>query len=110
MRKIRQAIPFEELAANMKNQPRSVRSSRYSRKSTFISEQESDARVAAVGLTFGSLAILATALGLWGIWHSVSTAQAQPAPIYAKSEMTRAQIKQLHIMPSRSEKHAPKHK
>ncbi len=105
MQKIRQAIPLEEIKANMRNDARSTRACRYSRRNSYISEQEADARVAAVGLTFGTLAILATCLGLWGIWHSISTAQAQPAPILAKSEMTRAQIKQLHIMPTQAEKH-----
>ena len=103
---IRQAIPFEELAENMRNDCRACKSTRYTRKDSFISEQESDARVAAVGLTFGGMALIATALGLWGIWHSVSTAQAQSAPIYAKSELTKTQIKALNVMPARSEKHA----
>jgi hypothetical protein len=103
---IRQAIPLEEITANMKNDGHSCKSTRYTRKDSFISEQESDARVAAVGLTFGGMALIAAALGLWGIWHSVSTAQAQSAPIYVKSELTQAQIKALNVMPARSEKHA----
>lgn len=102
---IRQAIPFEELAANMKNDGRSCKSSRYSRKNSFISEQEADARVAIVGLTFGSMAIIAICLGLWIVFHTISTAQAHEGPIYIKSELTKAQIKQLNIMPARIEKH-----
>jgi hypothetical protein len=105
-RTIRQAIPLEEIEANMRNDEKSTHACRYSRKNSYISEQESDARVAAVGLTFGGMALIATALGLWGIWHSVSTAQAQSAPIYVKSELTNAQIKALNVMPARSEKHA----
>ena len=105
-RTISQAIPLEEIEANMRNDEKSTRACRYSWKNSYISEAESDERVATVGLTFGGMALIATALGLWGIWHSVSTAQAHEAPIYAKSELTQAQIKALNIMPARSEKHA----
>lgn len=105
-RTLRQAIPFEELAANMKNNGHSCKSSRYSRKDSFISEMEADARVAIVGLTFGSIAIIAICLGLWIAWHGISAAQAQEGPIYIKSEMTKAQIKTLNVMQARGEHHA----
>lgn len=103
---IRQAIPFEEIASNMRNDEKSTKACRYSRKNSYISESESDERVYTVGLTFGGMALIATALGLWGIWHSVSAAHAHEAPIYAKSELTKAQIKSLNVIPARSEKHA----
>lgn len=106
MRTIRQAIPFEEIEANMKNQPRSTRSSRYGRTPTYISEMEADARVAIVGLTFGGIAIIAIGLALWVAYHSISTAQAHEAPIVAKSDLAPAQLKTLNVMQVRSEKHA----
>lgn len=96
-RTIRQAIPFEELAANIKNEPRSRKSSRYSRTPTYISEQESAARVAIVGLTFGGMAVIAICLGLWAVWHTIGTAQAHESPVMAKSEMTKQEIKALNI-------------
>lgn len=105
MRTIRQAIPFDEIAANMQNSGKSCKSSRYSRKNSYISEQEADARVAIVGITFGSMAIIAICLGLWIAWHGISTAQAHEGPIYIKSELSKSQIKQLNIMPARSETH-----
>lgn len=46
-------------------------------------------------------------LALYAMWHLVTTAQAQPAPIYAKSEMTKEQIKEinhLQIMTARPER------
>lgn len=106
MKTLRQAIPLEEIAANMKNDGHSCKSSRYSRKNTFISEQEADARVAIVGLTFGGIAIIAIGLALWVAYHSISTAQAHEAPIVAKSDLAPAQLKTLNVMQVRSEKHA----
>ena len=108
MKTIRQAIPNEEIAANMRNEARSCKSSRYSRTPTYISEMEADARVAIVGLTFGSLALIATCLGLWAVWHTIGTAQAHEAPVMAKSEMTKQEIKALNIAQAKPEKHHAK--
>jgi hypothetical protein len=104
MRTIRQAIPLDEVLANMKNEPASCCKTKYSRKSTYISESEADAR-AVIGVSIASLiAILAICSTLWVIWHSIDTAQAQTAPIFAQSDMTPAQIKALNVIKPHAEK------
>ncbi len=106
MPRIRQAIPLEEIAANMKNQPRSTKSSRYSRTPTYINEEVAEARIAVVGMTFGGVAVLALLAAIFSVSYAMDRIEAKPAPIYAKSELTQAQIKALNVMPARSEKHA----
>jgi hypothetical protein len=104
MRTIRQAIPIDEVLANMKNEAASCCKTKYSRKSTFITESEADAR-AIIGVSIASLiAILAICSTLWVIWHSIDTAQAKPAPICAQSDMTPAQIKALNVIKPHAEK------
>jgi|694.fasta_scaffold24071_6 hypothetical protein len=104
MRTIRQAIPLDEILANMKNDAASCCKTKYSRKSTFITESEADAR-AIIGVSIASLiAILAICSTLWVIWHSIDTAQAQPVPICAQSDMTPAQLKALNVIKPHAEK------
>lgn len=104
MRTIRQAIPLDEVLANMKNEAASCCKTKYSRKSTYISESEADSR-AIIGVSIASLiAVLAICLALWVVWHSIDAAQAQPSPICAQSDMTPAQIKALNVIKPHSEK------
>lgn len=103
MRTIRQAIPLEEIIANMKNEPSSCSKTRYSRKSTFISESEADARAVIGVLIASTIAVISICSALWVVWHSIGSAQAQSAPICALSEM-KEQAKQLNVLHAPSER------
>lgn len=104
MRTIRQAIPLEEVIANMRNEPQSCSKNRYSRKSTYISESEADAR-AIIGVFIASMiAIISICSALWVVWHSIGSAQAQPAPICALSDMTPPKTKPLMVPRAPSER------
>lgn len=104
MRKIRQAIPNEEIAANMKNEPRSCKSSRYSRTPTYINEEVAEAKTALVALTFGGIAVLALLASIASVSYAMERMTAQPGKIYAKSEMTKQQNKALNIAQAKPEK------
>lgn len=104
MKTIRQAIPNEEIEANMKNEPRSTRSTRYSRVPSYIMEDVAEARVALVALTFGGIAVIAIAAAIASTVYAMDRIQAQSAPIFAKSEMSKQEIKALNISKAPAEK------
>lgn len=104
MKRIRQAIPNEEIAANMKNDPRSCKSSRYSRTPTYINEEAAEARIAAVGLTFGGVAVVALVAAIFSVSYAMGRIEAKPGTIYPKSELSKAQIAQLNIAKALPEK------
>ena len=103
-RTIRQAIPNEEIEANMRNESRSTSRTRYNAAQRFINEEVAEARVAAVALVFGGVAILTLLLAIFSVAYAMNRIEAQAAPILAKSEMTKEQIKQLNIIKPTTEK------
>lgn len=97
MKTIRQAIPNEEIAANMRNQ--NTRSTMYTRR--YISECEAEARVSVVALTFGGIAVIALIAAIASTVYAMDKIEAKDGPILARSEMT-AQM--LHVLKTQSEK------
>lgn len=107
MKQFRMAIPFDELEANIKNEERSTRRNRYSRTPTYISEQDADARAAIGMMVVASMAVFAVMLSLWLVF--ANKAEAKQGAIYAKSELTKAQVKALNVMPAKPEKRHASH-
>jgi len=103
MRTIRQAVPLAEVIANMKNDPASCSKTRYSRKSTYISESEADARAVIGVLIASTIAVISICAALWVVWHSIGAAHAQSSPICALSEM-KEQAKPLNVLHAPSER------
>lgn len=100
----RMAIPFEEIKANLTSN--GTASTRYSRKDTFISEQEADARSALAMMIMGAISLIFICFAIWACFYAIGKAEAHSGHIYAKSEMTKAEIKALNVMPAKGERHA----
>lgn len=67
----------------------------------YVSDTEARQAINALMLV-GALAIAAGILSIW-ITIRISSIEAKPAPILAKSELTAEQIKRLHVIAPRTE-------
>lgn len=100
----RMAIPFEEIEANMVTN--GTASTRYSRKDVFISEQEASARAALGMMIMGAISLIFICFAIWACFYAIGKAEAHSGHIYAKSEMTKAEVKALNIVQAKGERHA----